>query len=131
MLSCSPVSTREIGEMMPAGLGNCPLEAAEKSSSPLRSTKLIPRFVVWTRENLLAAGFILQNNSELRTRFRRLQNILVAVALRVQDKGFEFFVDLKDIGRNGNTIIVSLAFIFVDDDFHSSSDSIKVAENLT
>src|SRR5262245_18669187 len=100
MLSCSPVSTREIGEMMPAGLGNCPLEAAEKSASPLGSTKLIPWFVVWTREDLLAAGFILQNNSELRTSLCRLQNILVTVPLRVQHKGFEFFVDLEDIGRN-------------------------------
>src|SRR5262244_1470559 len=103
---------------------NLSSRSAEESFSPLGSAELVPRSVVRTRENLLAAGFIGQNDSKLRTSFCRFQNILIAVALRVEDKSFEFFVYFENIGRNGNAIVVSFAFVFVDDDFHFSSDAL-------
>src|SRR5262249_58981416 len=96
-------------------------DSSGELTSPLGATQLIPRFVLWTREDLLAAVLILQNNRKLRTGLCCFQNILIAVALRIQDKGFEFFIDLEDVGAMENQLMVSLAFIFVDDDFHFSS----------
>src|ERR1700754_4643850 len=97
--------------------------AAAESTAPLGSTQLIPWFVVRTRKDLLAVGFILQDNSQLRTSFCCFQNIIIAVAFRVQNKGFKFFIDLEHVGRNRNAIVVSFAFILIDDDFHFSSAS--------
>jgi hypothetical protein len=96
-----------------------------ESVAPLGSTKLAPRFVIRTREYLPTAVLIRQDDRKLRTGFCRFQNIFVTVAFRVQDKRFKFFINLKHIGGNGHAVVVPFALIFIDDNFHFSSDATK------
>jgi hypothetical protein len=72
---------------------------------------------------LLAAVFVRQNDRKLGTGSCRFEDILIAVAFGIQDKSFKFFIDLEYVGGDRHAVVVSLAFVFIDDDFHFSSAS--------
>jgi len=68
--------------------------------TPLRAAKLVAWLVVGTWKDARSAVLIFQDNGQLRAGFCCLENRRIAVALGVQDEGFEFFVDLEDIRRD-------------------------------